>query len=163
MKVTIKRLALADMDILLDWRMEVLAHVFAQERQDMTETAWQALREENRRYYEQELSCGGHIACFAQADGQLAGCGGICLYQEMPSPDNPSGKCGYLMNIYTREPFRHQGIAQKVCTWLIQQGKSWGAEKIYLETSACGRGLYQSLGFKDMQDYLQLAEGDRMK
>ncbi|MBQ7496713.1 MAG: GNAT family N-acetyltransferase [Selenomonas sp.] len=144
--------------MLLDWRMEVLSHVFAKERQDMTETDWNGLREENRCYYEQELPRGGHIACLAMVDGQLAGCGGVCLYREMPSPDNHTGKCGYLMNIYTREEFRHQGIAQNVCTWLIQQGKSWGAEKIYLETSECGKGLYHSLGFKDMQDYLKLED-----
>lgn len=156
MNIEIKRLTVADMDLLLDLRMEVLSHVFATERQEMTAEGWQKLREENRHYYEQELPKAGHIACLVLADGEVAGCGGICLYREMPSPDNLTGKCGYLMNIYTRENYRRQGIAHKLCRWLIEQGKNWGAAKIYLETSACGRELYLSLGFKDMQDYLKL-------
>ncbi len=29
------------------------------------------------------------------------------IIEELPSPDNPSGKCAYLMNIYVREAFRN--------------------------------------------------------
>ena len=28
--------------------------------------------------------------------------------------------------------------------------------KIYLETSECGRSLYESLGFSDMRDYMKI-------
>ena len=55
----------------------------------------------------------GPLACFAYVGNEIVGCGGICLYQEMPSPDNPSGGCAYLMNIYTRPEFRGQGVGKK--------------------------------------------------
>ena len=156
MKMEIRQLGEKDMEVLLTLRMEVLSHVFAEERKNMAAAEWEALREANRRYYLAELKRNGHIACIALVDGKIAGCGGICLYEEMPSPDNPGGLCGYLMNIYTRENYRKQGIARSVCEWLIQKAKARGAGKIYLETSACGRSLYQSLGFHEMRDYLKL-------
>ena len=156
MNLEIKQLSSEDMDLLLPLRMEVLSHVFARERQVMTEEKWQALAEENRRYYQQELANGGHIASVALLNGKIAGCGGLCLYKEMPSPDNPSGLCGYLMNIYTRKAYRQQGIARKICVWLIEKAQKRGAGKIYLETSTVGRHLYQSIGFHEMKDYLKL-------
>lgn len=156
MNIEVKRLHIGDMDTLLTLRMEVLSHVFAEERRDMTKEAWEALREANRAYYREELEKEGHIACLALADGAIAGCGGICLYREMPSPDNSSGLCGYLMNVYTREEFRGRGVGKAVCRWLIDEGRARGAEKIYLETSECGRALYRSLGFREMKDYLKL-------
>ena len=156
MKIEIARLAREDMELLLRLRMEVLAHVFAEEKKSMTAAEWEALAAENRRYYETELERGGHIACAASADGEMAGCGGICLYEEMPSPDNRSGKCGYLMNIYTREMYRNQGVAKAVCAWLIDQAKRRGAGKIYLETSESGKKLYRALGFHEMKDYWKL-------
>ena len=42
-------------------------------------------------------------------------------YHEMPSPDNPDGKCACLMNIYARPPFRRQGIGDRIVRWLIGQ------------------------------------------
>lgn len=157
MKIEIRQLMEKDMEILLTLRMEVLSHVFAEERKNMTIAEWEALRDANRHYYRMELERAGHIACIAVVDGEIAGCGGICLYDEMPSPDNPSGLCGYLMNIYTRESYRRKGVAKAVCQWLIQKAKERGAGKIYLETSECGRSLYQSLGFYEMRDYLKLS------
>lgn len=85
--------------------MEVLHEVFSiPSERSVTE-----LESENRRYYQTELPQGGHIACFAYVGEEIVGCGGICLYHEMPSPDNLNGKCAYLMNIYTRPQFRGHG------------------------------------------------------
>lgn len=75
---------------------------------------------------------------------------------EMPSPDNPSGKCAYLMNIYTRPQFRNNGIAKATVNWLIDKAINKGITKIYLETSEAGRKMYQNTGFKPMKDYMQL-------
>ena len=147
---TIRRLT--DIELLVELRMEVLSHVFSKERQEMTEDEWKLLREKNREYY---LSEPNHIACIAEADGKILGCGGVCLYDELPSPDNLSGHCAYLMNIYTRKPYRKHGVAKKICKWLIEQAREHGAEKIYLETSEAAKGLYHSLNFVEMDGYLK--------
>jgi ribosomal protein S18 acetylase RimI-like enzyme len=152
MGVEIRKAGIEDLDSLMSWRMEVLHAVFeVPEDQPLTR-----LEQSNRAYYEQALSNGEHIACFALVDDEIAGCGGICLQREMPSPDNPSGLCGYLMNVYTRPQFRQRGIGAAIVSWLVEQGRQAGAEKIYLETTEAGRPLYEKLGFRDMPDYLKL-------
>lgn len=45
---------------------------------------------------------------------------------------------------------------KKIVNWLIQQARQNEIAKIYLETSECGRTLYQELGFDDMTGYMKL-------
>lgn len=151
MGITIKQAGINDLETLISWRMEVLREVFdIPAGQNMTE-----LNQANRSYYQTMLETEGHIACFACQE-EIIGCGGICIYQEMPSPDNPTGLCAYLMNIYTRPQFRGQGVGEKIVCWLVEQAMRQGITKIYLETSDCGRKLYQKIGFTPMTDYLKL-------
>lgn len=152
MGITVRQAVAQELDILMEWRMEVLHEVFAIPKgQELTE-----LEAANRRYYEDMLESGGHIACFACLGQEIIGCGGICIYQEMPSPDNPTGQCAYLMNIYTRPQFRGQGAGEMIVRWLTDQAAQRGITKIYLETSEAGRGLYQKIGFLPMMGYLKL-------
>ncbi len=154
MEISIRKADSSDLKELLRWREVVLREVFSiPAGEDMT-----ALLAANRAYYQTAMETGEHIACFACAGEKIVGCGGVCLYQEMPSPDNLSGNCGYLMNIYTLPAMRQQGVGKKVVQWLVQEAKHRGAEKIYLEASEQAYPLYRSLGFQDMTGYLKLSE-----
>ena len=73
----------------------------------------------------------------------------------MPSPDNPTGKCAYLMNIYTKPQFRKRGVGEAIIKWLVAQAIMRGIPKIYLETSKAGKQLYTKLGFIPMQDMMK--------
>lgn len=80
MEIEIRQAGLADLERLLEWRIEVLHEVFSiPKNRPIPE-----LEKANRRYYQQALPAGGHVACFAYAGEEIVGCGGICLYQEMP-------------------------------------------------------------------------------
>lgn len=131
------------LDELMLWRAEVIEAVFGQA---LSET----LLEANRRYYRDCLGAGEHIAAEATLDGQPAGCGAICLQRELPSPDNPSGRCAYLMNIYVRPPFRGRGVATAMVHWLVDKALSLGCDKIYLETTPAARNIYKEIGFESL-------------
>ncbi len=152
MKIEIRKADLSDLDLLVQWRMETLHEVFS----DPIFTFPEDLEEQNRAYYQWALPAGEHIACFACADGQRAGCGGLCLYQEMPSPENPGGRCAFLMNIYCRPAYRRHGIGEAVVRWLLDQAKERKVTKIYLETTEEGRPLYEKIGFTDMKYHMIL-------
>lgn len=141
-----------NIDLLIKWRMEVLRDVFSIPK----ETSTDSLKYANFDYYKAALKDGSHIACFAYCDNEIVGCGGMCLYNEMPSPDNLSGKCAYLMNIYTRPKFRNHGIANETVSWLINTAINKGITKIYLETSDAGRKIYRNMGFQPMEDQMKL-------
>lgn len=137
-----------DLETLLSWRREVIRNVF-----DIEPT--EKLMAANEEYYRTHEHY-GHVAFIALVDGVEAGCGGLCFTDELPSPDNESGRCGYLMNIYVREAFRNHGVAHSIVRRLVQEAKERGCGKIYLETTGEGRPVYASLGFVDMPDMMKL-------
>lgn len=145
-----------DIDLLVEWRIRSLeSNVFDVSRIDI-ENYNSKIRRNTKDYYMEKLKSGGHIACFAFLGDEIVGCGGICIYNEMPSPDNLNGKCGYVMNIYTDPRHRGMGIATAVVKHLIKEAKTIGVEKIYLETSVMGRHIYEKIGFVEMHDYMKL-------
>ena len=153
--VSIRRAEISELSILLRWRMEVLHAVFGlPEAEPLT-----ALRAANEEYYRSALADGSHIACFAEQNDEIIGCGGVCLSREMPSPDNPTGRCAYLMNIYTRPAFRGAGAGRKIVAWLVEKARAEGITKIYLESTDGAKGLYEALGFVPMENYYILGGG----
>lgn len=138
---------------LMHWRKEVIENVFRL-------TADDKLMAANEAYYLKHIADGTHIALMAELDGVACGCGAICLTDELPSPDNPTGRCAYLMNIYVREPFRHKGIGHRIVEYLISMAKKLNCRKIYLETTNAGKPLYVSLGFHDMHNMMKYDDTD---
>lgn len=134
---------------LMHWRAEVLRHVFGAEPS-------RRLLVENRRYYRTHIADGSHLAFIAAVDGTDCGCGAICLTAELPSPDNPTGRCAYLMNIYVRSEFRNRGVAHAIVERLIMEAHVRGCCKIYLETTDMGEPVYSSLGFEPMEGMMKL-------
>ncbi|MDE6009587.1 MAG: GNAT family N-acetyltransferase [Muribaculaceae bacterium] len=133
---------------LMRWREEVIRNVFGEKPDKRLLVA-------NRQYYARHIANGTHLAFMATVDGEDAGCGAVCLTDELPSPDNPSGRCAYLMNIYVRETFRNHGVAHHIVSRLIEESVKQGCGKIYLETTADGKPVYTSLGFREMPDMMK--------
>lgn len=133
---------------LMRWREEVIRNVFGQNPDKRLLVA-------NRQYYARHIADGSHLAFVATVDGEEAGCGAICFTEELPSPDNRSGRCAYLMNIYVREAFRNHGVAHAIVSRLIEESLKRDCGKIYLETTAEGKPVYSSLGFRDMPDMMK--------
>ena len=128
MEIQIRQATIQDLNVLMQWRMEVLHEVFSiPSERSVTE-----LESENRRYYQTELPQGGHIACFAYVGEEIVGCGGIIHCDEMPSPDNRNGKFAYLMNIYTRPQVRGHGIRNIISRGIVRQARQRQLSKIYL-------------------------------
>jgi len=136
---------------LMHWRKEVIENVFGV-------IPSKRLLVANRQYYRRNIADGRHTAIIAEIDDVDVGCGALCLSEELPSPDNPSGKCAYLMNIYVREAYRGQGIGHSIVRWLVDKATQLGCDKIYLETTDCARTLYKSIGFEDLPGYMKYAD-----
>ena len=74
----------------------------------------------------------------------------------MPSPDNPAGRCAYIMNIYVRPPYRCNGIAHRLVARLADVSRDLRCGKIYLETTDNAAPIYSSLGFRPMTNMMKL-------
>jgi GNAT superfamily N-acetyltransferase len=167
---TLRAATEADLDLLVAVRLEVLRDVFElgdtlsrhsreggnpalPEQNSVASLA--ALEQANRTYYARALPAGEHVACLVfagerdsvQDASTLAACGGLCPFEELPSPDNPTGHSGLLMNIYTRPACRRQGLARQVLSWLTAAAHARGITRLYLEATPAAAPLYQQAGF----------------
>lgn len=149
MNVTIKEIK--NLDTLLKWREEVIGSVFGV-------AVPRELINANRRYYAEHINDGTHIALEALVEDGPAGCGAICLTEELPSPDNPSGRCAYLMNIYVRDRYRNRGIGHSIVRRLVETARELGCDKIYLETTDGAKSFYKSIGFKELPGIMKYAD-----
>lgn len=141
---------------LMHWRKEVIEDVFGV-------VPSKALMVANRQYYRKHMEDGTHIAVVAEVndadmDYKGVGCGSLCLTEELPSPDNPSGHCAYLMNIYVRSQWRDRGVGHAIVRWLVNRALESGCDKIYLETTDAARSLYKSIGFDELPGIMKYAD-----
>lgn len=155
---TVLKLGTDDFEKIMSWRMEVIETVFAEEFSGPDAASLRKrMEKENRKYLEthlEEQTCLFFLVCLEESLLPV-GCGCLCLYEEMPSPDNPNGRCGYLMNIYTRKQWRHQGAGEYMIESLIQEARKKHVDKLYLEASKMALPLYQKIGFTEMKNYLK--------
>ena len=154
MALVYKRATLADLDILVETRVEVLR---AANRLDTSADMTQVERE-TRAYYRSALADGTHTA-YLVFDGDLfVGAGGVSYYSVMPTYHNPTGQKAYIMNMYTRPAYRRQGIARRTLDLLMRNSKSRGVRAISLEATEMGRPLYEAYGFVPMTSEMELPE-----
>ena len=154
MALEYKRATLADLDILVETRVEVLR---AANRLDASADMTQVERE-TRAYYRSALADGTHTA-YLVFDGDLfVGAGGVSYYSVMPTYHNPTGQKAYIMNVYTRPAYRRQGIAARTLDLLVQDARVRGVHAISLEATSMGRPLYEAYGFIPMTSEMELPE-----
>ena len=141
-----------DIDLLVRTRIEVLrAANGLTGSEDMSE-----VEKQSHEYYEKALADETHTALLVFDCDQFIGAGGISYYRVMPTYHNPTGRKGYIMNMYTRPEYRRKGIAFHTLGLLVQDARKKGIISVSLEATAAGRLLYEKYGFSKMKDEMEL-------
>jgi GNAT superfamily N-acetyltransferase len=115
-----------------------------------------AAAEVNVRYFREKIPAGSFVAYVAEEDGRIIGTSGMVLYEAPPTPGNPTGIEGYIMNMYTLPDRRRGGIGSALLEELISHVKSLGGRRVWLRSSDPGRPVYSARGFEDYPPYMQL-------
>ncbi len=90
---------------------------------------------------------GDHVTVLAIDGTEAIGCASMSFMRIMPTFLHPTGRRAHLMNVYTRNAYRRQGIARRMVEMLIEETWKRGATEISLDATVMGRPLYESLGF----------------
>ena len=140
-----------DIDILMASRLEMLKvvnglpqdYVFSDE-----------LVNESRSYFLE----GDQTTVLSFVDGDFAGCASVSYMTIMPTFSHPTGKRAHVMNVYTRDRYRRQGIAFKMMSMLIDDAWAKGATEISLDATESGRYLYEKMGFTDSEECMVMVK-----
>ncbi len=94
-----------------------------------------------------EYLCKANQTTLLAVDEEVIGCATICYINVLPTFDHPSGKRAHIMNVYTRNNYRRQGIAFQMMKMLIEEAEQKGVTEISLDATEAGRPLYEKCGF----------------
>lgn len=75
-------------------------------------------------------------------------CATLCYKRCIPTLGHPTGKRAHIMNVYTAEGYRRQGIAKQLLLALHAEAEARGVTEITLDATDEGRKLYTALGYQ---------------
>lgn len=96
------------------------------------------------------------VLALNEANGNVIGCATLCYMEMMPTFSHPTGKRAHLMNVYTNQDYRRQGVAMKMMEMLIAEARNRGVTEISLDATETGRPLYEKCGFKKSDECMTL-------
>lgn len=101
------------------------------------------LIEKSREYFEK-----ADQTTVLALDGEtVIGCTTLCYIELLPTFSHPTGKRAHLMNVYTNDQYRRQGIASRMMQMVIHEAKAKRVTEISLDATESGRPLYKKFGF----------------
>ncbi|MEJ1933064.1 GNAT family N-acetyltransferase [Nostoc sp. NIES-2111] len=95
------------------------------------------------------IASGSYIGFLAMQGEQIVGGAGALLLDWGPTRANPAGLMARIVNVFTVEEWRRQGIARELVAAVLRQCEALGVREFNLGATPEGRSLYRSLGFED--------------
>jgi hypothetical protein len=108
----------------------------------------QALREQMTNYFSKATEDKTCISFIAKCDGTVAGIGSVHLRETPGNFKNPTGRWGYIMNMYTVPNYRRMGICKGILDLLVEEGKMNGITAFELHATKEGELVYKQNGFE---------------
>ena len=142
-----------DIELLMSSRLEMLRVV--NDLPDDYDYSDEIIRE-SREYFLH----GDQLTILALDGDEVVGCASMSFMWIMPTFSHPTGRRAHLMNVYTKNEYRRQGIARKMVEMIIDATWEKGATEISLDATVTGRPLYESLGFKNSTECMVLTRKD---
>lgn len=110
--------------------------------------ATEELRAQLTNYFKKTLADRSCIFYLAESGAAAVGVGGLLLRETPGNFKNPSGKWGYLMNMYTVPGFRRKGICSRILEMLVNDASQSGTAAFELHATEEGEKVYRAHGFK---------------
>ncbi|MBL0047720.1 MAG: GNAT family N-acetyltransferase [Bacteroidetes bacterium] len=143
MNITYNRATLADIQTLVDNRILFALELGGEQPQEKIVD----LKSQMTTYFSKATADNSCISILAKSNGIVAGIGSVHI-RDMPGNfKNPSGKWGYIMNMYTVPQYRRKSICKSILTLLVEEGKKCGVTAFELHATKEGEKVYTQEGF----------------
>ena len=142
--IVYRKANIGDIDALTGMRLAMLF-----DGTDRCEELKEAVGRNSKEYMVDGMQSKSFIAWVAASDDELVGMVGLALFRLPPNDWCPNGKTAYIGNMFTMPAFRGKGIASKLLSLIVDEAKSYGCERILLNTTDMGRTLYENYGFEN--------------
>lgn len=143
MSITYHLATEADIEILVEYRIRFMNDFWGEQAQEITDE----LRKNLSAYYSKATAAQSHIGWFAKDGDSVVAIGGILVREQPGNFKVPSGKVGYIINMYTVPEYRRKGISNTILNKLLESGKAAGIAAFELHATKAGEPLYIKNGF----------------
>jgi len=117
-------------------------------------------REEFRKvtdtYIKDALLNGTFVVLVAEENEKIIATSGLVFFEKPPTPRNPSGREGYIMNIYTLPAYRRKGLATILLKEIIQFAMQSSAKRVWLRAEEAGKSVYEKIGFTYVDGIMEM-------
>lgn len=137
-KATVK-----DVPVLVEYRIRFALELSGEKSQE----AIDALKKQMTEYFSKNTETTSCISYIAHFNGQVAGIGSLHVREVPGNFKNPSGKWGYIMNMYTVPEYRRKGVCKGILQALVEEGKKLGIGAFELHATQEGEFVYKQNGF----------------
>jgi GNAT superfamily N-acetyltransferase len=90
--------------------------------------------------------------------GEITCTAGLLLYSLPPLRTAAERKIGHVLNFYTRPGKRNKGYATGLMKYIIKTAKKKGINRLSLNSTKAGYGLYKKCGFNEPEEKAMVLE-----
>lgn len=80
----------------------------------------------------------------------------LAVFERMPRPGLPDARWAYVGNLWVDPRHRRRGVASAMMTEVLAWCRAEDMDRVVLNPSEMGRGVYARLGFRPAADLLRL-------
>ena len=146
--ITLRRATQSDMDTLIKYRLLFLKESYG----DPTEELETKLKINLRQYFARALEEEKYISWIAEYEDKPVGFSGMVIREQPGNFALPTGRSGYILNIFTLREFRKNGIASLLMQKLIEEGRQRKLDRLELRATNDGEPVYRKIGFVEPHD-----------
>ncbi len=147
-RITYRKAQEVDAGILSEYRVSFLNEVFGI---DSHPNSGQ-LQVELEQFFIESLNDGSVIAWVAEYERKVISTSTLVIWKAPLSYSGLGcgGKRGYILNMYTLDEFRKNGIATVLLDKLIEEAKELNLELVTLHATVDGIRVYKNRGFQEL-------------
>jgi len=146
--VILRRATENDIDTLIKYRLLFLKESYGVPSKELEARLLISLRQ----YFVRSLKDGIYIAWIAEYENRPVGFSGMVIREQPGNFDLPTGRSGYILNIFTLKEFRKKGIASLLMQKLIEEGRYIKLDRLELRATIDGEPIYRKIGFVEPHD-----------
>lgn len=117
------------------------------------------MQERFEPWVRERLANGSYRGWIAEDAGVPIGGAGLWLMEFPPHFLDVQPARGYLLNFYVGPEHRGAGLARRLLTACLEEGRRLGLRVLTLHASKFGRPLYEQYGFRGNNEMILLTDG----
>ena len=146
----------ADLDTVSALRVAFVAEVRGVDTTSLPMTFVSATRDSHRRCF-----AAGRLRSWLAIDGEtMLGVVSLLVDEVPPRPEDERHLQAFVLNLFVQPPHRGRGIGRHLMEACLDDARTTGVRLLGLHTTADGRPLYEALGFRTQESWLELAVQD---